>query len=181
MGKEVLVPVTRTLAHLGLALPPRLELVEGVDHGEDLHGADGVEHVGVVAWGGAKAAAVVLAREHKVYGAVSREGVRAAQQVQGDEAPVEAVEAEVLGQPVVILVLARVEGLDVFHVGGGGELQLVRERVQLCGHDGGVVRGELISGLTDCPGDWDVVARGVVARLCVPVVAHVVASRRDFR
>lgn len=124
--------VTLTLAHLGLALPPRLELVKGVHHGEDLHGADCVEHVGVVARGGAEPAAVVLAREDKVYCFGAREGVRVAQQVQGDEPPVDAVEAEVLGQPVVILVLARVEGLDVFDVVGGGELQLVRELVQLC-------------------------------------------------
>lgn len=118
-----------TLAHLGLSalLPPLLELVKGVHHGEDLHGADGVEHVGVVARGGAEPAAVVLAREDKVYGARAREGVGPAEEVQGHEAPVDAVEAEVLGQPVVVLVPAGVEGLDVLHMLGGGELQLVWE------------------------------------------------------
>lgn len=126
----------RTLADLGFALSPLLEVVKGVKHGEDLDGADGVEHVGVVTRGGAEAAGVVLAREHKVYGVAAGEGVRAAEQVQGDEAPVEAVEAEVLGQPVVVLVPARVERLDVPDVAGGGELQLVREPAQRCrGHD----------------------------------------------
>lgn len=127
-GKGV---VARTLADLGLAPAPLLKLVEGVHHGEDLHGADGIEHVGVVARGGAETAAVVLAREHKVYGLAARQGVRVAQQVQGDEPPVDAVEAQVLGQPVVIFVLARVQRLDVFDVVGRRELQLVRELVQL--------------------------------------------------
>lgn len=123
-----------TLADLGLAPAPRLKLIKGVDHGEDLHGADGVEHVGVVAGRGAEAAAVLLAREHKVYGLVPWQGVRVAQQVQGDEAPVDAVEAQVLRQPVVILVLARVQRLDVLDVVCRRELQLVWEGVQLCGH-----------------------------------------------
>lgn len=57
-----------------------------------------------------------------------------AQQVEGDEAPVDAVEAEVLGQPVVILVLPRVQGLDVFHMVCGGEPQLFGELVELGGH-----------------------------------------------
>lgn len=51
----------RTLAHLGLAFAPILQLVKGVDHGEDLHSTDCVEHVSVMARGGAKASTVVLA------------------------------------------------------------------------------------------------------------------------
>ena len=51
----------RTLPDSCLAGPARLEVVKRVDHGEDLHGADGGEHVGVVAGGGAEAAAGVLA------------------------------------------------------------------------------------------------------------------------
>lgn len=49
-----------TLAHLSLALPSRLQLVERVHHGEDLHGTDCVEHVCVMAWGGAEASTVML-------------------------------------------------------------------------------------------------------------------------
>lgn len=131
MSKEGKGVVARTLADLGLAPALLLELVKGIHHGEDLHSADGVEHVRVVTGSGAKAATVVLAREHKVYGLAARQGVRVAQQVQGDEPPVDAVEAQVLGQPVVILVLARVQRLDVFDVVGRRELQLVRELVQL--------------------------------------------------
>lgn len=54
-----------------------------------------------------------------------------AQQVESDEAPVDAVQAEVLGQPVVILVLPRVQRLDVFHMVGCGELQLIGQLVEL--------------------------------------------------
>lgn len=51
----------RTLPHPRLALPARFQLVKGVQHGEDLHRANGGEHVGVVERRSAKAAAIVLA------------------------------------------------------------------------------------------------------------------------
>lgn len=47
--------------------------------------------MGIVARGGAEAAALVLAGEHEVYGGISREGFRVAQEMQRDKAPVDAV------------------------------------------------------------------------------------------
>lgn len=51
----------RTLAHLRLALPARLQLVKGVDHGENLHRTDGGEHVRIVAGRRPKTTGFVLA------------------------------------------------------------------------------------------------------------------------
>lgn len=129
-GERARLPVLKAgyeLAHLGLALSSRLELVEGVHHGEDLHGTDRVEHVGVMAWSGGETPALVLAREDKINGLSAWEGIRVAEQVEGDEAPVDAVETEMLGQPVVVLILPGVEGLNVFHMVFRGELELIGE------------------------------------------------------
>lgn len=83
----------RTLPHNRFALPARLELVEAVDEGKDLDGADGIEHVSIVARGRAETAVVMLAREQEVDGAVAGYGVGVSQEVQRGEAPVKAVQA----------------------------------------------------------------------------------------
>lgn len=57
-----------------------------------------------------------------------------AEQVQGDEAPVDAVQAQVLGEPVVVLILAGVQTLDVLDVVGGGELEFIGEFTKLRCH-----------------------------------------------
>lgn len=64
-----------------------------------------------------EAAVLVLARQHKVDGLGAREGLGVAEEVQSGQAPVEAIETQMLRQPVVILVLSRVETLDVLNVG----------------------------------------------------------------
>lgn len=125
-----------TLADFGFAPAAFLELVEGVYHGEDLHGAHSVEHVRIVARCGAEAAAVVLAREHKVYGLVARQGVRMAEQVQGDKAPVDAIQAQMFCEPVVVLIFAGIQTLDILDMVGSGKLQLIGEFVELCCHIG---------------------------------------------
>lgn len=47
------------------------------------------------------------------------------QEVEGDETPVDAIESEVLCQPVVVILLPRIEALDVFYMRGGGKTELV--------------------------------------------------------
>jgi hypothetical protein len=59
-----------------------------------------------MAWGGAEAAALMQTREDEVENLCTRKGVGASQQMQGGQAPVQAVEPEVLGEPVVDLVFA---------------------------------------------------------------------------
>lgn len=49
------------------------------------------------------------------------------EEVQGDEAPVDAVETEVFSKPVVILIFSRVQALDVFDMARRRELQLYRQ------------------------------------------------------
>ena len=51
----------RTLPHLRLALPARLQIIKGVDHGENLHRTDGREHVRIMAGGSPESTAFVLA------------------------------------------------------------------------------------------------------------------------
>lgn len=53
-----------------------------------------------------EAARVVQTREDEVEDLGAREGVRAAQEMQGSQAPVEAVEAQMFGEPVLELVFA---------------------------------------------------------------------------
>lgn len=104
---------------------PLLELVKGVKHCENLNSAHRREHVGVVARGGPETPAVVLAREHKVDGVGAREGLRVSQKVKRCEAPIQAVESEVLGKPVIVFVLASVETLNVLDVSRCREAELV--------------------------------------------------------
>lgn len=125
---------TLTLAHLGFALAAFLELVESVYHGEDLHGTDGIEHVRIVTRCGAEPTVLVLTGEHKVYSLLARKGCRVAEQMQGNEAPVDSVQAQVLSEPVVVLILAGVQALDILDMFRGSQLQFIGEFVQLRCH-----------------------------------------------
>lgn len=79
---------------------------KGVEGCQQLHSTDRVQHVRIVAWSGAKSAVLVQARQHKVQDVVAREGVRVSEQMQRSQSPVEAVQAQVLGEPVLELVFA---------------------------------------------------------------------------
>lgn len=68
---------------LALALAPRLKVIKAVNHGQDLDGAYGREHVRIVMGRGAEAAAFMLAGENKVYGFLARERIGSAQEMQG--------------------------------------------------------------------------------------------------
>lgn len=59
-----------------------------------------------------------------------------AEEVQSGQAPVEAIETQMLRQPVVIFILSGVQTLDVLDVGRGCELQLLRERDEALCHVG---------------------------------------------
>lgn len=104
-----------------------------------------------MAGGSTEAAVIVEAGEDEVEDALAGQGVRMAEQMQGSQAPVEAIEAEVFGQPVLELVLAlrgsverrracsggrahRVEALDICDV-------LVDVEAQVGGQGGGAAAG----------------------------------------
>lgn len=86
--------------------------------------------------GCAKTAAFMLTRQNKVDGLVAGQGVGMSEQMKGREPPVKAVEAQVLRQPVVVIILPRVQALDVFDMGRGEELELLGEALTICSHFG---------------------------------------------
>ncbi|KXH44764.1 hypothetical protein CNYM01_02229 [Colletotrichum nymphaeae SA-01] len=94
-----------------------------------------VQHMRVVARRGTEPPALMLTREHEINRLVPRERLRVAEQVQRDETPIEAVEAQVLRQPVVVLVFAGVQALDVFDVRRRRQLELVWQVLELRRHD----------------------------------------------
>lgn len=72
--------------------------------------------MGIVTRSRTEAAILMLTGKYEVDGLVSREGVGAAQQMEGCETPVKAVESQMFRQPIFVLVSARVEALDVAHM-----------------------------------------------------------------
>ncbi len=95
----------RTFANLLTpVLDALLKLVECIKGCENLHSTDRVKHVGIMSRSSAEATVLVQTRAHKVQDAVAREGIWMSQQVQCSQPPVEAVEAQVLGEPVLELV-----------------------------------------------------------------------------
>jgi hypothetical protein len=53
-----------------------------------------------------EASIVMQARENKLQNLLARQGVRMTEQMQGCQAPIEAVQTKVLGEPVLQLILA---------------------------------------------------------------------------
>ncbi|UQC79755.1 uncharacterized protein CLUP02_05236 [Colletotrichum lupini] len=94
-----------------------------------------VQHMRVVARRGPEPPALMLTREHEINRLVPRESLRVAEEVQRYQAPVEAVEAQVLRQPVVVLVFAGIKALDVFDVRRRRQLELVWQVLELGRHD----------------------------------------------
>jgi hypothetical protein len=90
-----------------------LELRESVEHGEDLHGRDGVEDMCVVSRCCSEAAILVQAAEDEVDYAISWESFGMAEQVQRCEAPVDAADAEVFCEMVFELFAALLWALVV--------------------------------------------------------------------
>lgn len=60
----------------------------------------------IVARGSAEAPVLMQTRKDKVEDLTTRQGVWAAQKMQGSQSPVEAVEAQMLGEPVLELIFA---------------------------------------------------------------------------
>jgi hypothetical protein len=104
-------------------------------------------------WGGAEAAALMQTRKDEFQNLSAREGIRAPQQMQSRQSPIQSVESEVLGEPVLEFVFALrwsecscagsyggkahgVETLDVadvlvhvqLHIGGHGAYSAARSR-----------------------------------------------------
>lgn len=105
-----------------------VELGKSVESSEYLDGTNGIQHVGIVARGSTEAAVRVQARHDKVQNVAARQGVGMAEQMQRRQPPVEAIQTQVFGEPVLELVFAlrRVSaGLD------GWELARPRRRWSL--------------------------------------------------
>ena len=96
-----------TLSDLAAAtLDALIELGKGVECGYDLDGANGIEHVGIVTRGSTETAIWMQAREDKVKNAGSGKGIGMTEKMQGRQPPVEAVQAQMFGEPVLELVFA---------------------------------------------------------------------------
>lgn len=89
-----MIRTRRTRTNFLLATPASLvELIVGIDGDQDLNCRDGVQHMGIVAWGSAEASMVALAGEYKFDGLFSWQGIWLAQEVQGGQTPIDAIQA----------------------------------------------------------------------------------------
>jgi hypothetical protein len=91
---------------LPATLDALLQLSESVERGEYLHTTHSIQHVRIVPRRSTEAAVFVQTREHEVEEFTTWEGIRVSQEVQCCQSPVEAVEAQVFGEPVLELVFA---------------------------------------------------------------------------
>ena len=64
----------------------------------------------IVAWSGSKTTTLMQAGKQKVQNALTRKGIRVSKQMQSRETPVQAVQAEMLREPVFQLVFALISG-----------------------------------------------------------------------
>lgn len=78
-----------------------------------------------------EASIIMLAGEHKINGFLSWQRIWSTQQMKCVQAPVDAIEPQVLGEPVVDLVLASVQTLYILHMGFGEQFQLIGRLVNL--------------------------------------------------
>lgn len=78
--------------------------------------------MGIVAGRRPKAPIFRLTTEYEVDGFLAGQSIWTPEEVEGSEAPVEAVKAEVFGKVVLELIFAGIEGLNVFYVGSDREL-----------------------------------------------------------
>jgi hypothetical protein len=108
---------------LGACLRRRfVEDVQSTSEGQYLHGTAGVEHVGIVTRRGAESASLRMpALESEIHQFRLWKSSGMAEQMEGGQAPVYAVEAKVLGQPVLVLVGSRVERNDIANMAVGDE------------------------------------------------------------
>jgi hypothetical protein len=60
----------------------------------------------IMAWGSSEASIVPLAGKNKVDGFLARQGIGMAEEMKRCQSPVYAIETQVLGQPVLQLILA---------------------------------------------------------------------------
>lgn len=64
---------SRTRSNFLLATSaPLVKFINSINSYEDLNGRDGVQHMGIMTWGSTEASIVILARENKVDGLISR-------------------------------------------------------------------------------------------------------------
>lgn len=83
----------RTRPNFLLATPALLlELVDSIDGDQNLNCRDGVQHVGIMAWGSTEASIIALTGEYKVDGLFSWQGIWMTQDVQGSQSPVDTIQ-----------------------------------------------------------------------------------------
>jgi hypothetical protein len=82
------------------------QLAKSVERCQYLHTTHGIQHVGIVCRSSAEATIFMQTREDKVKNALTWKSVGLSQEVQGRQSPVEAIEAQVFGEPVLELVFA---------------------------------------------------------------------------
>ena len=80
--------------------------IERIDRDENLYCAHRVEHVGVVAWGGGEASIRMLTGQHEADGVFSRKAIGVAHQMQGGQPPIDPVQTQVFGEPVLVLIFS---------------------------------------------------------------------------
>ena len=83
-----------------------IELAKSVQGSQYLHARHGIQHVRIVPRSSAEATVLVQARKDKVEQLSTWQSVRTAEQMQCSQSPIQAVETQVLGEPVLELVFA---------------------------------------------------------------------------
>src|SRR5690606_295397 len=66
-----------------------------------------------------EAAILMLTRQHERYSLGSGERIWVSKEMERSQAPVDSIQSQVLGEPVVVVVLLGIQALDVLHVGRG--------------------------------------------------------------
>jgi hypothetical protein len=94
-------PKTPTLANLFFSFAFGFQLVESIRHGEDLHSTYCGKHVSVMTWGCTESAIFMLTRENKIDDILSWKGIRPTKQIESIQSPIQAIESQVLGEPVI--------------------------------------------------------------------------------
>lgn len=77
----------------------------------------------IMPWRCTKTSTLRLTAQHEIYRLFPRQSIGAVEEMKSCQTPVNSIEAEVFREVVFELVFAGVEGLDIFYVGGDGELQ----------------------------------------------------------
>ena len=88
------------------SLSSLVQFVKCVDSSQYLNSAHGVQHVSVMTRGRTETTTIVLTGEYEVDGFVARKSIGMTEEMQCSQAPIDAVESQVLRQPVFEFIFA---------------------------------------------------------------------------